>query len=198
MPSTLRSVTAEPGATQQAVRDPTQVIVRRIVANMVDALVVVFAMFAVLFITGDVEEVANCNAIPAGRACFDYQNQAVMVNRSALVWFVLSAIVMIVLVVGVPQALAGTSAGKALLGIRVVRRDGSPPGGWRSLVRLMAWTIDGLALLLPVALWSVLLTPGHRRVGALLAGTYLVRRNAADSPVEVGRPKWLPGRKHVG
>ena len=111
-------------------------------------------------------------------------------NQRALVWFLLTGILMVVLVVGVPQALTGTSAGKGLMGIRVVRRDGSRPGGWRSFLRLIAWGIDGLALLIPVALWTAIFTPGHRRVGDYLAGTYVVRRDAVDKPVTVTRPKW--------
>ena len=67
-------------------------------------------------------------------------------------------------------SVTGASPGKALLGIRVVRDDGTMPGKLRSFVRLVAWVVDGLALLVPVALWSAWLTPGHRRVGDWVAG----------------------------
>ena len=61
----------------------------------------------------------------------------------------------------------------------MVRPDGSPAGPLRSLVRAVAWVVDGIALLLPIALWSAWFTPGHRRVGDWLAGTFVVRRTAA-------------------
>ena len=48
----------------------------------------------------------------------------------------------------------------------------------RSVVRVVAWAVDGLVLLLPVALWSAWFTPGHRRVGDWAAGTYVVRHRA--------------------
>ena len=62
----------------------------------------------------------------------------------------------------------------ALLGMHVVRPDGNPAGARRSLVRVAAWIVDGIALLLPIARWSAWFTPGHRRVGDWLAGTYVV------------------------
>jgi uncharacterized RDD family membrane protein YckC len=101
---------------------------------------------------------------------------------------------MVVLVIIVPQAIAGTSVGKALLGIRVVRRDGSPPGAVRSMVRLLFWGVDGLMLLLPVALWSALFSPGHRRIGDFFAGTFVVRHRAAGAPVRYSPVPW---RGHV-
>ena len=180
---------AGPGPTA----DPTRVLLRRIVAYAIDASLVVGAMAVVFFVTGDIDRVPNCDTIPKGRACFAYGNDAVLVNQRALVWFFLTGILMVVVVVGVPQALTGTSAGKALLGIRVVRPDGSRPGWWRSFLRLIAWGVDGLALLIPVALWTAIFTPGHRRVGDYLAGTYVVRRDAAEKPVPVTRPRWWPG-----
>ena len=169
---------------------------RRIVAYVIDALLVLLGMFTVLFVTGDVDRVKNCNTIPSGRACFEYANRAVLVNQRALLWFGLSAVVVLVLIVGVPQALAGTSAGKGLLGIRVVRPDGSRPGWWRSFLRMAAWGIDGITLLLPVALWTALFSPGHRRVGDYLAGTFVVRRDAADTPVDAPTPGWWRALRH--
>jgi uncharacterized RDD family membrane protein YckC len=88
-------------------------------------------------------------------------------------------VVLYLVVFVVVQGVTGASPGKALLGIRVIRTDGTPdgttPGALRSLVRVAAWLVDGLVLLVPVALWSAWFTPGHRRVGDWLAGTYVVR-----------------------
>ena len=104
-------------------------------------------------------------------------------NSIALVVFGISAVVMVVVVIIVPQSISGTSIGKALLGIRVVRRDGSPPGAVRSTLRLLCWAVDGLALLLPIALWSAIFSPGHRRVGDFAAKTFVVRHRAVGEPV---------------
>jgi uncharacterized RDD family membrane protein YckC len=45
----------------------------------------------------------------------------------------------------------------------------------RSFVRALCWVVDGISLLVPIALWSAWFTPGHRRVGDLVAGTCVVR-----------------------
>src|SRR6218665_2183326 len=82
----------------------------------------------------------------------------------------------------------GQTPGKRLVGIRVVRVDGSPAGGldgWgvggvecgvRNLVR----RVDALPFFYAVGCLSVLLTRQHRRLGDFLAGTLLVREERID------------------
>ena len=108
--------------------DPTRVLLRRTVAYVIDASLVLGAMAVVFFVTGDIERVPDCDTIPKGRACFGYQNEAVLVNQRALVWFFLTGILMVVLVVGVPQALTGTSAGKAAAPISRARTSATRRG----------------------------------------------------------------------
>jgi uncharacterized RDD family membrane protein YckC len=170
--------------------DDTRVVLRRCVAWLLDVLSLALVLVVVVWVTGDIERVPNCDTIPSGRACFHYNDTALMVNSSALVWFFLSLFVMLALVIVLPQAIAGATAGKTVMGIRVVRRDGTPPGGFRSLIRVIAWVIDGIVLLLPVALWSVVATPGHRRVGDFAAGTFVVRRRAIGRPVRFASRPW--------
>lgn len=75
----------------------------------------------------------------------------------------------------VVQGITGASPGEGRSWIRVVRPDGTPPGVLRSMVRAAAWAIDGIALIVPIALWSAWFTPGHRRVGDWAAGTFVIR-----------------------
>ena len=100
---------------------------------------------------------------------------------AALLFFGMLVVLYLVVFVAV-QGITGASPGKALLGIRVIRPDGTPPGFVRSMARMVAWVIDGLVLLLPVALWSAWFTPGHRRVGDWVAGTYVVRQRGRPAP----------------
>ncbi len=159
-------------------------------ANALDAFVIAFGLFVVVWVTGDLQKVPNCDNVPQGRACVDYGSSALEVNNKAIVLFFVALVVMLGLVIVLPQALAGTSIGKATMNIRVVRHDGSPPGGLRSTARLFCWIVDGLALLLPLALWMAILTPGHRRVGDFVAGTYVVRRRSAGKPVRHAALPW--------
>jgi uncharacterized RDD family membrane protein YckC len=170
--------------------DETRVVLRRCVAWLLDLLSLAVVLVVVVWVTGDVKRVPDCDTIPAGRACFAYADNALLVNSSALVWFFLSLVVMVALVFVLPQAIAGATAGKTAMGIRVVRRDGSPPGWLRSTIRVAAWVVDGIVLVLPIAFWSAVITPGHRRVGDLAAGTFVVRRRAMGRPVRFAPRPW--------
>ena len=123
--------------------DNTRVVLRRCVAYTIDVSIIAVALAIVIWVTGDVRRAHQLRSDPRRTSCFAYNNQALVVNSSALVVFGISAVVMVVVVFIVPQSIAGTSIGKALLGIRVVRRDGSPPGAVRSTLRLLCWAVDG-------------------------------------------------------
>ena len=172
--------------------DPTRVVWRRCLAKTVDLLLVALVVVAVLLVAGDVTKLPNgCpSPTPAGRSCFAYHSTGYLIRNRALGWCLLTLVVTAVLVFVVPGAIAGSSLGKALFGIRVVRADGTTPGALRSLARAAAWLVDGLALLLPVGLWLIIFTPGHRRVGDYVAGTYVVRRADTGRAVSHPRPAW--------
>jgi uncharacterized RDD family membrane protein YckC len=71
--------------------------------------------------------------------------------------------------------LHGQTLGKRLLGIRVVRTDGSPVGLYESAMRNLLRAVDFLPALYATGSLSMLFTQQHRRLGDLLAGTLLVR-----------------------
>jgi uncharacterized RDD family membrane protein YckC len=76
--------------------------------------------------------------------------------------------------------MGGQTPGKRLLGIRVVRVDGSPVGPLESAVRNLCRVVDFLPGLYATGCISMLLTRQHRRLGDLLAGTLLVREERFD------------------
>jgi uncharacterized RDD family membrane protein YckC len=153
-------------------------------ALLVDSLLLALLPIATIALVGHATvRRGDCpDPLPAARNCVSYRNQTLLVDKGAFLAFFAVLVVLYLVVFVVVQGITGASPGKALLGIRVVRPDGSSPGPLRSLVRLAAWVIDGLALLVPIALWSAWFTPGHRRVGDWVAGTFVVRhhRPAAD------------------
>lgn len=74
----------------------------------------------------------------------------------------------------------GQTPGKRLLGIRVVRQDGSPVGLFESAVRNLLRLVDFLPALYPVGLTTMLIDRQNRRLGDLAAGTVLVRVEQVD------------------
>ena len=157
---------------------PRGVVSRRCVALLVDALLLAVIPVLTVTVVGHATlRKGDCpDPLPSGRDCVGFKNQVMLVDKgSFFVFFGLLLLLYLVVFVAV-QGVTGTSPGKALLGIRVVRSDGTAPGTWRSAVRVLAWLVDGLVLLLPVALWSAWISPGHRRVGDWIAGTFVVRQ----------------------
>ena len=90
------------------------------------------------------------------------------------------------------QGLTGWTIGKLATGIRVVQEDGRRAAFWRVLVRWLFWFVDGLPGLGLVAFITSLTTTGHRRVGDMVAKTYVVRADA------VGHPVVVPGFSPIG
>jgi uncharacterized RDD family membrane protein YckC len=162
------------------VPDPTRVVLRRIGAFFVDGVLVVLIVSFVVWLSGAVEtDRGPCPVpIPAGESCVSYRDAYFQAPNRAFLLFAVLLLATFILVFGLLPGITGASPGKSAFGIRVVRRDGSDAGWRRGLLRSVSWIVDALVLLIPVALWGALLTPGHRRVGDFVAGTYVVRSRA--------------------
>jgi uncharacterized membrane protein SpoIIM required for sporulation/uncharacterized RDD family membrane protein YckC len=74
----------------------------------------------------------------------------------------------------------GQTIGKRVIGMRVVRADGSPVTVVDSAVRNLLRLIDFLPACYPVGVMCMLLDRQHRRVGDLVAGTLLIRVESID------------------
>jgi len=85
----------------------------------------------------------------------------------------------------------GRTPGKRMAGIRIVTRDGSPPGVDAQLVRNVFRLIDSFPVGYGVGLFTCLVTRDHVRVGDLAAGTLMIYENrntlaARSLPVSAG------------
>jgi hypothetical protein len=83
------------------------------------------------------------------------------------------------------QAITGWTPGKLMTGLRVVQEDGRKAVFWRILVRWLLWIVDGLPFAGLVAFITGLTTTGHRRVGDMVAKTYVVPKAYVGQPVAV-------------
>jgi len=179
--------------------DPTKVIGRRVLATLIDAALVLVPV--IVLVTSSIEYLPEdrldrsgsqfCDDYldaDSGRLCFDMTDVDDRVyfidsapNGANLLFLVLSVLMLVVL-----QGLTGWTIGKLVTGIRTVRDDGRPPGLLKALVRWLLWIVDGFPYLLPlVGFITAVTTVGHRRVGDMAAGTYVVRASAAGSPIVV-------------
>lgn len=104
-------------------------------------------------------------------------------------WLFLALVVAFI----IAQGLLGGSLGKLIVGLRVVRADGSRAGIGASAIRTLLWIIDAITCGLPILGGILILTTnGHRRIGDMAAGTYVV------PAAQVGHPVLLPGHPTTG
>ncbi|MGQ0432427.1 MAG: RDD family protein [Microthrixaceae bacterium] len=185
-------------ASPSSVIDPTAVFGRRVVAALIDAALILIP--AILLVSASFEylSVDALNQDPQA-FCDTYieQSSGVCLNfaevddrvyfadsidgTSSLYYWGATLLLLVVL-----QGLTGATPGKLLVGIRTVREDGRRPGLVKAFVRWILWVVDAFPYLIPLLGFIVgLTTQGHRRVGDMVAKTYVVRRAAAGSPIVV-------------
>lgn len=186
-------------AVPQPVSDPTAVFGRRVVATLIDGVVVLGPTIAAVSAQFEYLTVDQLAGEDPQEYCdrFMDQGQGLCLNTAevndrvylndgsmaegGLVFWGLGFLLLVVV-----QGLTGWTIGKLLTGIRVVRADGRPPGIGKALVRWVLWVVDGQPCGLPlVGFITGLTTTGHRRVGDMVAKTFVVRASAAGAPVSV-------------
>ena len=146
--------------------DPSRVVVRRVIAYLLDAVVSLLAFWLVVTSLGvDVE------SDPTAPGGFRYDGSTTSVALAGLVpvgyWLATGVLA---------QGLLGWTPGKLLVGIRLVGWDGRAPGLWRAFVHtlvvqvFMAFSCLGGLLLVSFATFNRF----HRHPGDMLANTYVV------------------------
>ena len=73
------------------------------------------------------------------------------------------------------EGLAGATVGKWLLGLRVVRIDGSRPGLWKGALRNVLRLVDSLPTLYILGAILILSSAERARLGDRIAGTRVIR-----------------------
>lgn len=195
-----------------ALTDPTKIMGSRIAAFVVDGIVATLVMAAAFFVldAGNFQTREFSSRFDAQRAC-DFVNQRQVGEGSNGICFVSGSTARVmdaddvqsmqvhlwIVAAGfgllnyvVLTVVAGGTVGKLIFGLRVVTARGQRAGFGRNLVRWLFLIVDAACCYLPGLLTSFN-TKGHRRVGDLVAGTYVVHRSAE------GRLLHIPGHLHV-
>ena len=189
-------------------RDPTNVMGRRIVAYLIDTVIVVaiaLAIFAATTKNTFTDAPPNACQILQDRgdtnACFQTGSTVYTWEDSSLaLGWGMAALASIANYV-ILQSITGASIGKLIMGLRVVDEDGDVAGWGRMAVRwIFLPLVDALCFL--IGLLTASLTHPHRRVGDFVAGTYVIGSADAGRPIRQtftpayqqagGAPTWMP------
>ncbi|APV48643.1 hypothetical protein BWI17_02445 [Betaproteobacteria bacterium GR16-43] len=76
----------------------------------------------------------------------------------------------------VMEALKGQTIGKMALGIKVVKKDGSPISWQESIIRNILRIVDALPFLYLIGIILIAVTANKQRVGDMAAGTLVVKK----------------------
>ena len=178
--------------------DPTAVLGRRLIAWVLDNLIIA-TLFTIILLSGaesrpvPVELAATdaCSVLFASdEGCIVIGNEAWQVDVGLGATHVLVPTLAFLANQVLLTSVTGFSFGKAVTGLRVIRRsDGSLPGLTGSMGRTLPWLIPTvLGLLAPVVvaveMGLTLTSSGHRRLGDRIGGTLVVdRSHAGTTPV---------------
>lgn len=165
--------------------DPTAVMGRRIGAYLVDALVpLLVALLAVLAFTDINErpELASCRGV--SDLCVEVDDRVYTAGWAPVWLFSAIPLAYGVLFAVIGQGLTGATPGKAVFGLRVVGPTGGRPGIGKALVRWLLLVVDGIGCGVPlVGLITAFVSRGHRRVGDMVARTFVVDRHDAGRAI---------------
>ena len=179
-------------------RDPTAVVGRRIGAFFIDALVAVVVGMLLFLVLADKVSLAeaqrkygcrierfdtfndrnNTTVSCPDKVSFDVNDEVWVADTGP--YFALYSLFSFAYFALLP-GLTGWTIGKLLVGIRVVGKDGNLAGLGRNVVRWLLFVVDGFFLLLP-GLITMLASKGHRRIGDMAAGTFVVAQDSVGTP----------------
>ena len=178
--------------------DPTAVFGRRVLAVLIDAALILVPVIMLITSTFEYHDIDDL-PVSAQEFCDSFEDETggICVGTediddrvyfsdgdtgpsTALYWGATFGLLVLL------QGFTGWTIGKLVTGIRLVGEDGGRPGFVKALVRWLLWIVDGFPYFLPLVGFIVgLTTVGHRRVGDMVAKTFVVRSSAAGSPIVV-------------
>ncbi|MCU0267895.1 MAG: RDD family protein [Acidimicrobiales bacterium] len=169
--------------------DPTKVSGRRIVAVIIDVLIVYLLSIAVFAAVAEqVDTRRDLCSDATNEICIDVGDTVYVAEGGDAGLVSGASLAVNVAIFILLRGLTGATPGTLLTGIRCVREDGRSPGLIKATVRSVAGIVDYLPCCFPlVGFITMLTTKGHRRVGDMAAKTFMVRSR------DKGRPVVVPG-----
>jgi uncharacterized RDD family membrane protein YckC len=178
--------------------DPTAVVGRRVVASLIDNVILVVLMvvlFASLASSEDQGSVFEAelvcdliNGSPDGDyLCIAADTTTILISIGDLALLGLIGLLYGFVTQMLLPSITGFSPGKAMVGLRIVHQDSFQRAGiGANLVRWLLWIVDGAPWCFPmVGLITGLSSTGHRRVGDMAAKTIVIDRKWLGQPVAI-------------
>jgi uncharacterized RDD family membrane protein YckC len=167
---------------------PTHVMGRRVGAAVIDGILLGATQLGVFFAMATKYDY-DVSAAFFAKLRFGDTTYAIT-GGDAVLYF---AIILVIggLYYAVLPGLTGWTPGKLATGIRVVGPDGRAPAGvGRNVVRWLFLIVDDVPYFIPLLTGFIvaLATEPRRRVGDMVAGTFVVRADAVGQPVTGGPP----------
>jgi uncharacterized RDD family membrane protein YckC len=178
---------------QPASYDATAVLGKRYGAFLIDAAISLIVFGALFFATAtthtraEMLRVPGCHLSANDSAQVECDNRAVVTVNDTVYEaeagpYFLGCIVFTLLYFALMEGLAGATLGKLMTGLRVVTPEGAKCGLGRALVRWLVFAVDGPLTLFICGIVTSSVSAGHRRLGDMAAGTYVIGK------ADVGRP----------
>lgn len=183
--------------------EPTKTVGRRVVAIVVDTVIISAINLAIFFaLAGDKVEAAQRGDLQVGDSTYVNitlgDTQYAIFGGKAGLYFVLTLAATIGYFV-VWQGLRGVTVGKLMTGIVVVKDDGvSPPGIGRAFARWFLQIADAFPYFIPYLTGFIVakVNKQHKDIGDMVASTIVVRKDAVGQASGLeggGQPSWLEG-----
>ena len=179
--------------------DATAVLGRRYGAFLIDAVISLLVFGAVFFATASTHTRAEMLRVPGCHVSANDSSQVECDNRAVVTVndtvyeaeggpYLIACVVFTLLYFALMEGLVGATLGKLMTGVRVVDPDGRKPGLGRALLRWLVFAVDGPLSLFICGIVTSSVSSGHRRLGDMAAGTYVIGKADAGRPVSV-RPR---------
>jgi uncharacterized RDD family membrane protein YckC len=180
--------------------DPTAVLGRRYGAFAIDAVICLVVFLGLFFASASTHTPAEvlrdpaCHRSATDSSQIECDNDRAVITVNDTVYeaelglFIGLCVLFTFLYFAVVEGFSGGSAGKHMIGLRVVTPDGARPGLPRSLARWAIFAVDGPFSFFLCGIFTSSMSTGHRRLGDMAATTYVVGRADAGRPVVLPTP----------
>jgi uncharacterized RDD family membrane protein YckC len=165
--------------------NPTDVVGRRVGAYVIDTLIGIAIVAAGWFaFTITVPGACIAGGIEIGGDCRGFETGGSGQGLWALTNFVSGIVLWWIL-----PAFTGVTPGKAIMGIKIVDRNGQNPGLGKVFVRNLMFLVDAFPYFIPNLVGFIVALNDkeeHKRLGDRVANTLVVDKSAAGQPIRTG------------